>query len=321
MNNFQILILKSLRKVYQRIIVFKHQKVPECIQDADIASNIIYETLILDKPCMIARFGSTELACLMNYIGVTKEKNKFFSYFQGKTPPWWWEQKIIDQMQNWSGFFPPTINTAEQFCQLMLNDIPQVDILGSWLVGEAQFDHLIGKSIKVNFELLNPYFSKTPWTKVLEGKKVLVIHPFAKTIQSQYKYRHLIFKNNLLPHFELQTIQSVQSLANNKTNFIDWFEALDSMKSEIDKYDYDICLIGCGAYGFPLAAHVKRQGKKAIHMGGSLQLLFGIKGKRWENPNYNPIYNYSQLMNEHWVYPSNEEKPQNSNSVEGGCYW
>jgi hypothetical protein len=93
------------------------------------------------------------------------------------------------------------------------------------------------------------------------------------------------------------------------------------MKSEINKQDYDVCLIGCGAYGFPLAAHVKRMGKKAIHMGGSLQLLFGIKGKRWENSNYNPIYNYSKLMNEHWVYPGEEEKPQNAASVEGGCYW
>lgn len=36
------------------------------------------------------------------------------------------------------------------------------------------------------------------------------------------------------------------------------------MKSEIDKCDYDVCLIGCGAYGFPLAAHVKHKGKQAI---------------------------------------------------------
>lgn len=47
----------------------------------------------------------------------------------------------------------------------------------------------------------------------------------------------------------------------------------------MDKIDYDICLIGCGAYGFPLAAHAKRKGKKAVHLGGALQLLFGIKGK------------------------------------------
>lgn len=51
------------------------------------------------------------------------------------------------------------------------------------------------------------------------------------------------------------------------------------MQDEISKEDYDICLIGCGAYGFSLAAYVKRCGKQAIHMGGALQLLFGIKGK------------------------------------------
>lgn len=33
-------------------------------------------------------------------------------------------------------------------------------------------------------------------------------------------------------------------------------------------FDYDICLIGYSAYGFPLAAHAKRKGKKAVHLGG-----------------------------------------------------
>ncbi len=51
--------------------------------------------------------------------------------------------------------------------------------------------------------------------------------------------------------------------------FKDWFDAFEYMKAEINKSNYDICILGCGAYGFPLAAHVKRMGKKAIHMGGS----------------------------------------------------
>jgi hypothetical protein len=93
------------------------------------------------------------------------------------------------------------------------------------------------------------------------------------------------------------------------------------MIAEIDACEFDICLIGCGAYGFPLAAHVKRMGKKAVHLGGSLQLLFGIKGKRWENPNYNEVYNYSNLINEHWVYPSLHETPQHASKVEEACYW
>jgi hypothetical protein len=63
-------------------------------------------------------------------------------------------------------------------------------------------------------------------------------------------------------------------------------------------------------------------GKKAIHLGGSTQLLFGIKGKRWEDPNYG--FNgtsYSSFFTQHWVRPSLEETPQDSNSIEDGCYW
>ena len=203
----------------------------------------------------------------------------------------------------------------------MIQDIPEVDVLGSWLPDEQLFEQELKNCQKIHFELLNPYFSKTPWTKALAGKKVLVIHPFARTIAKQYKKRELLFKDDLLPEFQLMTIQAVQSIAGTPTSFDDWFAALDFMKAEIDKQDYDICLIGCGAYGFPLAAHVKRKGKKSFQLGGSLQLLFGISGKRWENANYNSQYNYAQLINEHWVKPGDEEKPEGAVNVEGACYW
>jgi hypothetical protein len=270
---------------------------------------------------MVARFGSTELSCMINYAGTINHKNKIFGYITGKTPQWWWQQSIIDQMQLWSGFFPATVEKVEQFCRLMLSEITQVDVLGFYREEENYFEDLLGKHEKVNFELLNPYFSKIPWTRALEGKKVLVIHPFANTIRSQYKKRELIFANNLLPAFELKTIQAVQTIAGIKSEFDDWFEALNFMKKQIDETDYDICLIGCGAYGFPLAAHVKRQGKKAVHLGGSLQLLFGIRGKRWENENYNPTYNFAKLINEHWVKPGDVEKPLGAEKVEDACYW
>jgi hypothetical protein len=173
----------------------------------------------------------------------------------------------------------------------------------------------------VDLELLNPYFSHRPWTRTLHGKVVLVIHPFAASIEAQYRKRELLFKDDLLPGFALKTIKAVQSIAGEATEFADWFAALDSMKQQMDRADYDIALIGCGAYGLPLAAHAKRQGKKGFHIGGSLQLMFGIRGKRWENPNYNPFYDYSKLVNEHWIKPAEEERPRASDKVENACYW
>jgi hypothetical protein len=100
------------------------------------------------------------------------------------------------------------------------------------------------------------------------------------------------------------------------------------MEDEIDKHEYDVCLIGCGAYGMPLAAHVKRQGKKAVHLGGVLQLLFGIKGNRWEDPYYAvkewgvPVGAYANLVNRpYWIKPGEYGRPKNADNVEGACYW
>ena len=146
----------------------------------------------------------------------------------------------------------------------------------------------------------------------MEKKKVLIIHPFEKTIISQYKKRKKIFLNkNILPEFDIDTIKAVQSLSSEDSRFKSWFDALEYMKDKISKKDFDIALIGCGAYGLPLSSHVKKMGKIGIHMGGSLQLLFGIKGKRWDD---NPII--KKLYNKHWVRPSEIEKPKNYKKVE-----
>ena len=91
------------------------------------------------------------------------------------------------------------------------------------------------------------------------------------------------------------------------------------MYKEAMKLDFDIAILGCGAYGLPLAAKIKQAGKQAIHLGGVTQILFGIKGKRWEEmEDYRYIKN---LMNDAWVYPNVQDTPKNAKIVEGGCYW
>lgn len=327
MNKLSILVLKSLRKIYSKIFYISPTK-PSCELDPNKASQLIFDKLMDDKPCMIARFGSTELTAMVNYLGVKYSDRDGWKYIKGETLPWWWNKNILDQMQQWSGFFPPTQTKMEQFCELMLKDIKEVDVLGSWLAEEKYFEQYLLNNQNVHLRLLEPFWSSRPWTKALEGKKVLIVHPFADDILAQYKQRKHLFKDKgILPDFHLELIPAVQSLGGDDNHFDDWFEALQWMKDEIDLKDYDVCLIGCGAYGFPLAAHVKRKGKKAVHLGGALQLLFGIRGKRWEDPNYGvkewgiPVGSYSSLMNEYWIRPGEKSRPKNADEVEGACYW
>lgn len=328
--NLAYFILKCLRKLYTE--VFGPYRLPSllCEENPNKASEMIYNLLASDKPCMIARFGSTEMLALVNYLGVNSKKHSALDYIRGKQPECWWNKNVMNQMQQWSGFFPPTPDNMQKFGDLMMNDIKELDLLGCWIDNEAWFSDDLKYVKKVHLRLLEPFWAKEPWTRYLKGKRIVVVHPFKEDILNQYNnHRSQLFDNpQILPEFaSLRVVRAVQSLGGENNGFKDWFEALEWMKNEIDKEDYDVCLIGCGAYGFPLAAHVKRQGKQAIHLGGALQLLFGIKGKRWEDPNYGvkewglSYGSYTALINKYWVRPSYIGRPMNARQVEDSCYW
>lgn len=334
MNNFSFFVLKGIK--YLHNCIFKNPKagqgcLPDTVMDAEIASDIIYDLLVSDSPCMIARYGAFELSTVVNYLGIKNSEFSIKEYLKGNVPDPVWNKAWFYYMQNNAGFYPATEENIVKFCEMMINDTMEVDLLGSWSWNDLYMQPFYSKEMKsVHLILLEPFLNmNNPWTRALKGKRVLIVHPFNDLIEEQYKNkRTMLFSNpDLLPLFNLETIKAVQSIGGGNAEFKDWFEALEWMKREIDKREYDICLIGCGAYGFPLAAHCKRMGKKAIHLGGALQLFFGIKGKRWEDENYGVSFGVPQgyyvklLSNEYWVRPGEENKPSNSKEVENGCYW
>lgn len=329
---FSDISIRLLRRCF-RLIARKKFFNPKADMNRQSANDHVHKLLMSNAPCLIARFGTTELNCVNNYLCVSDSKSyfhKLISYIKENTHTPWWNTDHFQTMSLYSGIFPPSEETSIRFSKLYLSDIPLIDILGSFQYYE-KYMPLRSDVYKCQLETLYPFFVARPWTAALAGKKVLVVHPFDKSICSQYLVREKLFENrNILPDFELITLRAVQSVAGAKVPFSDWFEALKHMEDQISKIDFDICILGCGAYGLPLAAHVKRLGKKAVHLGGGTQLLFGIKGKRWTDqydkvwnyrPNESININYIDLFNENWIYPDTTEKPVDAIKVENACYW
>jgi len=297
--------------------------------DPNKVSEIIFNLLSSGKPCMIARYGMTEYNALMNYLYVLKGTHNIWKFFVCKAHAWWISEYRMRYLRDNAGFFPISEELYVDFCKLLLQDTEELDVLASWIDDEIYIEDRLKNVKKIFLPYLEPYWSDNPWSRYLEGKKVLVVHPFDSQIQKQYETkRELLFVDKrVLPEFSLEVIPAVQSLGGENNGFTTWFEALDWMKQEIASKSFDVCIIGCGAYGFHLAAYVKRLGKQAIHMGGATQLLFGIKGNRWENPMYGvkewgiPTGFYTSLFNEHWIKPGRNGCPQNADNVEGACYW
>lgn len=279
----------------------KEEDYNQRIIDNSSVSKYIIDNLQNTQPFMVSRLGSIELKILKNYY----KKRKY-------------TKKLRFRIKNNAGVFPTDDYSLDKFAKLYFKSISNIDLLGVWF---NPFEDVIANKFCPNAKLtklrnLEPYFSSNPWSYYLKGKKVLVIHPFTSSIEAQYKKRDQLFQDkNILPEFKLITFQAVQSLGGN-SKFETWFNALDYMQHEINKLDFDVAIIGAGAYGLPLASFIKDMGKKVIHLGGSTQMLFGVYGRRWKiNPDF------QHLINNDWIKPSESDKPKNAALVENACYW
>jgi hypothetical protein len=323
MNNSTIYFLKIARKICSKLQRFdQSEKLGLAIDFSEqAASDLIKAKLIADEPCMICRFGTNELAVVVQYLDIHRKPKfpleKSINYILGNSGKFWWDEYIRASMRDLSGFFPSTDQLLESFSRRMLREVENIDVLGSWVKQEEVVSDLLKNALRVRLQDLEPYYHLNPWTEALEGKVILVIHPFEKSIQMQYKKRKLLFEDQrFLPEFELKTFKSIQSIGEENAGFKTWFDALDWMCEKINDIEFDIAIIGAGAYGLPLASHIKNLGKKSVHLGGATQILFGIKGKRWDSHPF-----IKELYNQHWVRPLPSEMPKNYQSVEGGCYW
>lgn len=277
-----------------------------------------------NSPLFIGRLGAVELTAFLNYLQINNklpnsERFELYKYYMDEVLPNWWSIGTKRSMCNNAGFFPPTHENLTKWGHLMENDIKDVDILLRWLKNEKL---VLPLNMNMNFlayrNIEYPFLFKNPYIEALSGMKVLVISPFSETIKHQYQFLNKIWTTKAMcPIYELITLQSYNVLRGNNddTDVKTWFDALERMESEISKINFDIALIGCGAYAFHLGAYIKRMGKKAITTCGSTQLLFGIYGNRWAE-----FLKEKNLYNDHWTRPF-DVKPKGYEKVENAAYW
>lgn len=279
------------------------------VHNQNVGNEILKAALKENKPFMFGRHGSNELLIALH--GMFLEEGIVRDIDCDK----------LEVACQHSGFFPNTQEGYVRFNKLIKEASAECDLYGTFrMIGEDYYiKHFMSKNVKLtHLNMMDFWRYEEPFTYALKDQKVLVIHYLANQILDQYKKRDVLFDNpKILPKFQLQAMPAVQTIAGNRDErFKNWFDALDYMYEQTKKYDYDIALLGCGAYGMPLASRLKKDGKKVVYMGGVLQMLFGIYGKRWDAE---PAAR--ALPNEYWTTPDVNFIPKNHESVEEGCYW
>ena len=108
----------------------------------------------------------------------------------------------------------------------MISSMKSVDLLGSWVKGESNYQKYLHDAKFCKLDFIEPYLSENPWSEALEGLKVLIVHPFTDSIYDQYyQNRTNIFKDKkVLPEFELKLIKAPQTLPGDSYYFSNWLE-------------------------------------------------------------------------------------------------
>lgn len=314
---FYITLQKAMG-VYKRIFCRGKRYRPRSlggikVHSAQEGNDYIREKILSGEPFAAIRYGGVEMNSYL--------EGKMFKLGLRKTM----RQQVADNFQRQAGFFPNDVSYLPQFTELMDETSGYADMLGAYDTRMQNFvvkHHARQDLFIADNRALEPYYfmHKQPWTQALKGKRVLVIHPFEDSIRKQYQIREKLFEDpDILPEFELYTLKAVQTIcATRDDRFQTWFDALNYMFEQAMKIPFDVAIIGCGAYGQPLACMLRKAGKQVVLIGGATQILFGIRGKRWELGK-NEI---SPMFNEYWVRPTNEETPANKSRNEfGGAYW
>ena len=271
----------------------------------------IYQALVSGEPQAIGKLGSTELLALKAHLAL-------------RHCPGWAEATTFNRHQLYvnAGVYPEQPEIYRRFCDYVLRQVlPEMTVVGVWFKpGEAHIlRHYAHHASRVPSRSLETYYSAGHrWTSALEGKTVLVMHPFVRSIREQYDRRSELWpgREDVLPRFRLVQLRVPHLPSLVKPDKRDWFASLEDMKKQMSCVTFDVALIGAGAYSLPLALHAKMLGRCGIHLGGSAQIYFGIKGHRWDQHPF-----ISKLFNPHWIRPLAEDVPPGNDLIEGGCYW
>ncbi len=315
---FLTLIKHDCDTTYFQILKGLGYKTIDILETDEIKNRILDGT-----PTFLGRMGNTEAAIVNSYC---KKRAKVTKRYKTCWIEWLYQT---------SGFFSDDYKEIDQavdeFSELLISCYSECDYMPvSFPPFKYQlfsYGHFL-RHVKMVDDRKKQYFEFGPycdkpirdtWIGALKGKKVLVANSFTDSIRLQYerKSEWAYSPECELPDFELITYKTYTTQVGERPEgFTNFFQVLRKMIDDIRKIDFDIALIGAGAYGFPLGCEIKKMGKIAIEPCGRLPAFFGVYGEFLLTSDLL----YKKFINENWIRPI-ETPPQNYKQVENGCYW
>jgi hypothetical protein len=287
------------------------------------------------KPIVIGKIGTNELLLLYCYHLISKGLMKEF-------PP-----DVLREIEYGAGLYPIDTATIETFIKVYLESLRSIDVFASWNDRFIDFEYALFSSYIspssalhmsgiVELTALESFYTSREhwWQTLFSDRCVLIISPFVESIQKQLAASKrdkvwrgqwsgfwpddVVFKFIRFEHPWSLLSKEEQSNPNLETTKC-FLDKLKRFEKEIDvSGDFDIALLGAGCFSLPLCSYIKNAKRRiAFHLGGGLQMMFGVYGARWNISSGV----FKEYVNDAWIRPSDNEIPSGFKMQECGAYF
>jgi hypothetical protein len=280
------------------------------------------DTFVIAEYLRVTTNGSSDYSDVLKWRGLVERYNGFYDKDQSQNGFLSYCKRMLDAYIKCRYL----IFCNHQLLSMYFKGNVHPKILEMPIENRASLDFLIStissQSMSKDREMFcypYPYVEKLtrdPWTLfrafsvALPGKKVLVVSPFAKSIQSNFHNRNLLFKGYDYPDFSVQFCNTPVTYGGLPAHFYpheNWHQTLSALEQEISRCDFDVALLACGSYALPLGVYIRDVLKrKSVYVGGVLQMYFGILGRRYDNPFFT-----DQINREHFIWPLERDEIMN----------
>ncbi len=231
-----------------------------------------------------------------------------------------------------SALFPADARFYLRFNEFYAEHLSALDCLGV-------FPELLGRSRRIpDFYRLRmplihfldqeperaiPADKENRYLPAFRGKRVLIVCSFAELLRERATREVFegVWAKTGKRWFEPADVDALEFpygySATTHARYATSLELFEDIAGEMSRRTFDVALIAAASLGIPLAAHAKRLGKVGIALGGHLQVLFGVLGKRWREC---AVWR-ERYVNDWWIDMPARYRPPEPLLVDGGAYW
>ena len=229
------------------------------------------------------------------------------------------------------GVFPSDPEALLEFAALHARATRELDFLGL-VGGELEGDLLAelrhaGRTISITDlepDRSSPDRGGDCYLPELAGKRLLIVSSIAELLceRANRTTFEAVWAKTGKPWFtplQVRPLQfpwtydvDTQRRFGRSQNLLHW------IVERLDPAGFDVALVAGSSLGVPVAAAIKGMNRAAIALGGALQVLFGVGGRRWwSRPDWQQRY-----VTPAWISVPPRLVPRVSQwDVEGGAYW